>query len=69
MLSETNRPIGIASVASAALQVALVQQTQFEEVLEETVDRQREEKASLNGNTENSRGEAVIGALVANVSS
>ncbi|MHA1598078.1 MAG: hypothetical protein ACTSV1_05085, partial [Alphaproteobacteria bacterium] len=35
------------SVATAALQVALVQQSQFEKTLEESVDRKRQEAEEL----------------------
>jgi len=64
MLNETQRAVGIASVATAALQLALVQQNQFEEVLQDTVDRQREQTEKVKKAAENTRGEAVVGALV-----
>jgi len=64
MLNETHRAVGIASVATAALQLALVQQNQFEKVLEETVDRQREKADEIKKAAEKTRGEAVISAIV-----
>jgi len=51
MLNGMNGSVGVASVATAALQLALVQQSQFKEVLEETVDRKREEAETLRQST------------------
>jgi len=51
MLNGLNGSVGVASVATAALQLALVQQSQFEQVLEDTVDRKREEAETLRQST------------------
>ncbi|MBT4220262.1 MAG: hypothetical protein HOE26_09845 [Rhodospirillaceae bacterium] len=60
MLNGLNNANGVASVATAALQLALVQQTQFEQVLEDSVDRKREETENLKESAKFPKDEVVV---------
>lgn len=65
MLDGLNGSVGVASVATAALRVALVQQSQFEQVLEDTVDRKRKEAEALRQSTSLPKNEVEVKAVSA----